>query len=599
MLKTTMYKGLFFLFLIAIIMMVGCDQTIIIHKDKDGLGIYNYNPTSYHHTYYREGSYPYREGYPQQDPIILSQTGSGKVTKDPKSQNSGSGYTTPLTSQGSGTTTKDPKDSGMGKVYDISNKDTAKQQRSIQFQIVSDYPGGELTPDQILVNNRQFKPGTLFNPGNYSYKIEADGYATIEKNFVLPEQKEPFIIKETMNCLDREIRFKITDANTGAAIQPDKVLLKEKEVKEKDKIRPGKYALQIHKKNYQSVWENVYEIPVGQGHITITKKMNPAEPPTKKKLPKIRWEIVGNFPDNEPIAISSVFLNNKEVREGNEVAPGSYTAVIKCPGYETWSQPISVPDQEVYLLKAKLIGAPRLVQAEVFYDVPPSTQQSAILGPFQVLLRNINTNQTIEVLEGTTVLPANYEVTIRRKAYYNFTSQVIIKPNATPFDVFRKLEAKVRVVEIDVEYDIEPTAEIPEPVVDFIVLETGTRQTLKQGNTIKPGKYSYEVSQPGYKMRDSEDKNQITIEPDESAFRVPNAFMEALPRKIIFDTTHNGISVRMDEVLINNQRYQSTALKPGDYNMTLKFQNFQEVNETITIPAGSGDYIVHINMIPK
>ena len=293
-----------------------------------------------------------------------------------------------------------------------------------------------------------------------------------------------------------------------------------------------------------------------------------------------------------------VLLNDKEVREEENIGSGKHKVAIKHPGFEIWKDEIVVPDDlPTYTLNAKLISLPRLIELAVGYDVSPSQEQSKKLGPYQVMLRNISTEESVTLESGTKVKPSTYEVYIKRTAYNPFKDRIRIMPSLRPYKINTILEAKHRVVQGEVEFDIDPPAELAPHVIDFIDMGSRIRRTVKLGGTIKPGTYNSYVSKEGYKMVGGE--RRIMIEPDEMQYQIPKAMMEAEPRKISFDTTYNGVSISAKSILVNGKSYQFEPLKPARYSVVIAFDQYETVEKDVIVPPGVGDYVAKVNLIPK
>lgn len=94
----------------------------------------------------------------------------------------------------------------------------------------------------------------------------------------------------------------------------------------------------------------------------------------------VRGTITDNEAHNEPLLFADIILKNSEKAQWNtqtnfhgnfefsEVAPGSYTLVVRYLGYEPYEMPIRIGEnQQTHILKslqAKKMPAGQVVQAE-------------------------------------------------------------------------------------------------------------------------------------------------------------------------------------------------------------------------------------------
>jgi hypothetical protein len=536
---------------------------------------------------------------------------------------------------------------------------TGQQQRALMYQISADYPESEIQPDRISVDNQAASQGELRLVGPHSYRIEKSGYFPLDGRFDMPQGVGTYTLVRQMVCKPRRIQLNIRDSASDQKFDPDKVLIGAQQVKENDEVKPGDLTLEIHRAGYQSVIESQFMLPVGEEPFVLARKMTSAQVKLEFKLSDavtgdaikadrillndkatadgsyaqpgryglkiikqayktlvkdinipsvpvyvvaekldpssiaIEWKISGDYPGDE-IVPSAVLLDGKSVEMNSKVASGSHNLVIKDPAYQTLNEDIVIPDNiPKYTIERTLVSLPRLIDLTINYDI--SAPQG--LPPYRVTAQKLDTGETLIITGGEKLKPSQYEVTISQEAYNSVNMTKRIFPGVTPFKMEAKLEAKNRIVQAEVEFDIAPPKDLAPHVITFIDLETKIRRAVTTGGGIKPGRYEYVVEKPSYQMAGG--NKQIEIVPSEKPFMVKEK-MEAEGRQVTLNLEYRGVSVPAKDVIINNEKYvYSNKYRPGRYRLMAKFAEYQDVDQNFEMPPGVGPLVVKLELTRK
>ncbi len=476
--------------------------------------------------------------------------------------------------------------------------------RMVSFEITSDYPGGTLKPDSILMNGREAASDNLYDLNSYEYIVQKNGYYRLENT--IPAGKDDVTITLQMLCKPREIRLNITDEKTSEKVACE-VFLQSQKVSDGSKLKPGLRYLKIQAEGYQSYEDSNFVLPVGEGAYEINKSLTPAQKkvvevkpvqvPTQAKI-VLELKITGDFPKGEQIFPETVLVSDKEMSSGDTISAGSHTVVIRYPGYDVYESKINVPaGVSPYVLQAELVSLPRSVETLINYDVYPGESQNAKLGPCQVYLLKEGGSERVLVNSGDKVKPGQYELLVRRAAYNDILEKIRIWPSSNPYKIQKTMEAKARVVQADVDFDIDPPQYLESHVIDFIDIDTKVPRAVRPGGFIKPGKYNYIVNKPGYQMVGG--AKPIVVEPDENPFGIKET-LQALPRQLSFDATYQGKLIRAKEILVNEKRSQfADTYAPGKYSIQAKFDDYQTIEQIIEVVPGVGPFVVKLTLVKK
>lgn len=561
---------------------------------------------------------------------------------------------------------KDPNAIGHT-VTDINNPEPTepappappkKVQRPILYLISTDYPGGEIKPDSIMISGRQVREGTPLPPGNYSFQIKKSGYNPLSGNFVIDNTPGNYTLRRQMIAKQRPLKINVINANTKKALTPNKILLGARTIRSGAMVKPGPTTLEIHLAGYQSVVDDNLLIPVGEGEYSITRMMIPAEVQLRfkftdaqtgksvkpdrillnKKLTTdgsyakagkyglevykrgyegyqtsvtipnkanhtitgklnqsritFEWEITGDYPEEEYVEPEEVLIGNKSISAGDYVSPGEHTVTVRHSNYQELRKRVRIPrGTSNYTFKGVLVSLPRLIELSVAHDISPTEA----LPNYEVSLKNVFTGAVRQVRGGEKMKPAQYEVYVKQRAYTDYRGTVRIFPGQAPYKIEAKLQAKPRVVNVDVSFDINPPSDLAPHVVQFVDSNKIPR-SVRPGGTIKPGSYRYKVLKPGYTMEGTERTEFLA--PSEEPFLI-RATMLAAPRKISLDAVMDNVLIDPQEVLIDGKPYGYSPIRPGTYQINVRFKDFQTVSKQITILPGVGPHVEPLDLERK
>lgn len=505
-----------------------------------------------------------------------------------------------------------------GEVIGFGLKPDVSEARRVSFMIRSDYPAGRMPVDILITddNTRKYSEdeilkGVLLAKGSYSMKIEKPGYKTIDEKFEVPGGFGVMTIEKTLVATPRKVRFLITDDKTGSKIEPDKVWIGAY-IRDGEEVKPGTKGLRISKQGYKTITEENFVLEVGNApydlirQMSSTKKETPqvVSPPTPSPKPDsgtpvapvlLDWKIYGDYPPNEEVEPEEVRLNgNQDISRNTRLMPGFYTLSFSHPAYQTLEiQKFEVKAGEPQkIIEGTMISKHRQVEISVKHDIAPADPMA-----YQFSLRDVNSAQIFAGKDKMFIKPGRYEILIEQKAYAPYVKVQHIWPAVSAFKIDAVLEAQPRELKANVDFDIAPPAELPEHIVTFIHRTTGTRTGVKASNRIKPGTYHYIIEKPGYKMEG--DKHPIDILPSEEPFTVEGKML-AQPRRITIQAAVGQNLISPLALYINGkQSVYTDEYLPGRYSVRITFKDYLDVDQNITLPPGSGDYVIPVNLEPR
>ncbi len=318
---------------------------------------------------------------------------------------------------------------------------------------------------------------------------------------------------------------------------------------------------------------------------------------------KLAYDISDDYytPEGEKFTNAEIMIDNKVVEEGSIILPGPHSVKITRLGYKDFQGSINVPvknEDDTYILKAQMVSLPRAVKTVVRYDIYPNPEQDKKLGPCQIFLMGSTDRRMQEVKDGTMVKPDRYNIIAQRKGYNEFRGRANnIIPGVTPVEIPISFQAKNRVVQTEITYDIQPSTQLLQDLVISFIDFNKVPKNVKPNGMIPPGKYNYEVVHPAYKMEGNPET--IDIQPDEEPF-VVKANMIAQPRQIVFDAEHNNIIIAPTQILVDGEEIDNTKLyEPGTHHFVITFDKFETIDQDYEILPGSGTFRIKLDLIPK
>lgn len=455
--------------------------------------------------------------------------------------------------------------------------------------VMADYPRGPLESNTIMLDGAQIYSPHKVGPGQKTLEVSANGYQSASKVINVPQGSTEHIVDVELIAKPRPVKFDFEDSKTGKKLRADQVIIGASTVRDGGKVKPGKHTLEISKKGYQTYIGSL-TIPPGTSAYVIRRKLDPEN----RTITRIKWIIYTEYPAQEEIPVpETVLLDGAEIEQGSKISSGNHQIIVKHPGHETLRKTISVPaGMKVYTFKGTMATLPRRVESNITYDVPPPSS----LGDTSVVLVSQRSGTTVSVDSNTSVKPGEYQLKISKRGYLPVDKTVRIYPLLSAYNIEEMLEAKPVKIRTIINYDINPPANFQRPSADFI--GRSVRFKIFDGGSIKPGRYSYKIAQPGYLMQGNE--KQINILPSEDVYEIRES-MNVQPRQISFDINQNGILVNIQEIFIDGEKvtFDKTFTPGKQYRLVAKFREYQTVERTITITPGEGPFRLNVPLVRK
>ncbi|BBM83248.1 hypothetical protein [Candidatus Uabimicrobium amorphum] len=455
--------------------------------------------------------------------------------------------------------------------------------------VMADYPRGPLESNTIMLDGAQIYSPHKVGPGQKTLEVSANGYQSASKVINVPKGSTEHIVDVELLAKPRPVKFQFKDSKTGKNIRADQVIIGASTVRDGGKVKPGKHTLEISKKGYQTYIGSI-TIDPGTSPYVIRRKLDPEN----RTVTRIKWIIYTEYPAQEEIPVpETVLLDGAEIEQGNKISSGSHQIIVKHPGHETLRKNISVPaGMKVYTFKGTMATLPRRVESNVTYDVPPPSS----LGDTSITLVSQRSGRTINVTDNTSVKPGEYKLKISKRGYLPVDKTIRIYPLLSAYNIEEMLEAKPVKIRTIINYDINPPANLPRPSAVFV--GRSVQFKIFDGGSIKPGRYSYKITQPGYLMQGGQ--KQINILPSEDVYEIRES-MNVQPRQISFDINQNGILVNIQEIFIDGEKvtFDKTFTPGKQYRLVAKFREYQTVQRTITITPGEGPFRLNVPLVRK
>lgn len=316
----------------------------------------------------------------------------------------------------------------------------------VKYDLMGDFDDQPITPDVITLADKIVDQKTTFTPGKYALKIEKIGYEPKNKDIVIEPTDQPFILKDTLITIPREIELYITgDFPAGEPVEADVVALNGKDARD-NIFKPGPYQLDIQMPGYLPLKESLViepgERPYSLERILVTK------PRLFKE--KISYD-VNPREDINPYTITMSPIDNtaevKTFKEGDMVKPGSYVLKIEKKAYE----PVEIkqhiwPAEAPFVLEQELIAKQVVLNINVSYDIPAP----ATLEDYKASLIDKSTSIPRFISDGKSVKPGSYFLDIQRPGYtFGPKQEIDIDPSEEPYVISKKLLAKPRSMSFD------------------------------------------------------------------------------------------------------------------------------------------------------
>lgn len=455
--------------------------------------------------------------------------------------------------------------------------------------VTGDYPRGPIATAELILDGATITSPHKTNAGQKNLEVNARGYESLSKYITIPSGSTEHTVDVEMIAKPRPVRFDFSDKKTGRKLTADQVIIGASIVRDGGKVKPGKHTVEVSCKGYQT-YIGSFTLPAGEGEYVLKLELDPEAQATTL----IKWIIYTEYPAGEEIPVpQSVTVDGIEIEQGSKIKTGSHQVIVKHPGHETLREDINVASGlKVFKYEGTLKTLPRKVEAQIKYDVEPPVE----LGALSVSLTSQKTGQKIDVGSGTSVKPGDYTLLITKEGYITVNKNVRIYPLLSPFVIDEVLEAKPVVIKTEVSYDIAPPANLGPHSVDFI----GRNVLFKvyHDGSVKPGRYTYKVQKAGYVMNGNE--KVIQISPSESPYFIRES-MIAQPRQISLKIDKDGLIIEAEDVFIDGEKvtFDKTFAPGKQYRLVAKFRDYKTVEKTITIPPGTGIFVLDVPVIRK
>ncbi len=458
--------------------------------------------------------------------------------------------------------------------------------RKIVFNITGTYPENtKLTPDKALVDEKPFIEGQELKPklSGYPITLIKDGYFQASKTMDLPPAEEPYVLEVKLQATPRRVVFELdSDYKPGELLQADSVTLDERVYRADELYDPGKRQISISKVGYQPQ-QFEYTIPTGAAPITIKR--------TLITLPReVAIKVISEFTGTE-FEPEVLTLGNRRP-EDDAYKPGTYEMNIEHLGYMKLRENVEIlPGEGKQEFQRTLVPRKRRVLTEITYDRAPRPDSPAPI----IKLKNPATSEEYRVQDNDELKPAEYQITIEKEGFETLTARPVIDPEERAFILKYQLISKPIEILIDISYDIEPPASLPDATVTFIEEQSGAGRNVSHGKLIKPGEYSLDVGRPGYKFENKGKK--LLLMPGTEPFLVKEKLF-AKPRSLSFDMQFKTILVKASAIFIDGQPVKaSDTFKPGqDCQLLAKFKDYKTAQKRIKVPPGEGPYVVDLEL---
>ncbi len=214
-------------------------------------------------------------------------------------------------------------------------------------------PPKNLAPYQIFLENEEaqteavlVKAGDKIKPGNYRLKIEKEGYQTLQMNKNIWPGEDPIIFDQQLMAKQVSLNINVTHDVLPPSGHPDyKVMLTEEKksiliyVKDKNKVTPGKYYLQVQQDGYQFGTRKLLDITPRETIFSISEKV-------LAKERKISFQMVD---DRTGVLVPAleICMDKREIDFHDTFKPGQeYDLTAKFQSFKTVSKRTNVTPGE-------------------------------------------------------------------------------------------------------------------------------------------------------------------------------------------------------------------------------------------------------------
>jgi hypothetical protein len=315
-------------------------------------------------------------------------------------------------------------------------------------------------------------------------------------------------------------------------------------------LKSGSYALLVSKSGFQPFNTTVSVTGPGQtitvNLIAIGAVATPAPAPTPAPAATYALTV------NSPTPSSQVFLNGASIGTAPvtvQVAPGTYTVLVKAPNRLDWSQQVQITNGPVTVTAGSVAAQPVNLQLTV----------SANVNGASVAINGATAGQT----PFTTSLPAgSYTVVVSAPGYGSYSQNVVMNSNQAINATLQQ-----QTVSLQVQAANAPGA---------AVLLNGNQVGSSPYNTaLPPGTYSITIRSPGF----LDYNTQVNLSS-------PQVVSVSLQQQT-FTLQVQATNAPGAAILINGNQAGSSpfngSFAPGNYSITIRAPGFTDYNTSVSL----------------
>lgn len=442
-------------------------------------------------------------------------------------------------------------------------------QRELVPVITSDYTKGALLLDDINVftlndipihTMKDANTGKVFiKPGKYNIFVRKVGYQEVKTTVDVSPAPEAYKFEKQLESKPRVLDIAVKSSFPFAGpegLTPNTLKLGARDVKNKDTIKPGEYALSIKHKGHKSVQEQV--------------TIEPAETPyplayTLETLPrKLRYQVTSDF-DQQNIEPDLINIDDKNITQDSKVIPGKYTIKIEKLGYYPKKMEVTIePSDDDYLFTTILVSMPRDIELNITGDYPANE----IIEPEVATLSG-------KEIRGNVFKPGKYAMSINQPGFFPLTEDLLIPPGDEVFVIERVLVSTPRTLEEEITFDVPPPDDLPPHKISLTPATDTTKESVvRPGDKIKPDEYMLRIKKEAYEPIEKKkyvwpEASPLKIKEEMKAKQVLlliNVDHDVKPP----DTLKNYTVSLIDDFNIPRFVEHGSRIKPGKYKLVVE-----------------------------
>ena len=362
---------------------------------------------------------------------------------------------------------------------------------------------------------------------------------------------------------------------------PEVVKLNDKPVNSGDSVTPGNYRLYASKAGYRDI-DRAISIKAGRDPYVLNFAF---------ELHQILVTFL--FQDEksqQPIQPDRAWLDKRPLGKGKvRLLPGQYNLQAEKKDYSPLQQKVSVLEGkdscDITLSMTPLVS--RDVIVSIDYAMLPGE-----MAPVAVMLISLKTGKKQKIDRQTKLVPGKYKLQIQRNGYQPIEEEITVPPGQGAYYLQRTLQPAPRKLIIAITADYPPGAKIQPDEIVF----SGKPLT---GAVVKPGRYTLEILKNGYQGL----TERVHIRPSQQPFLVVRT-LSVLPRPVQLQIVDKQSKEQLtaQNVRIDGKKISLRGLfelRPQRYQVEIWVKGYQNFQDTISVPPGSGPHSIRIEMIKQ